>query len=485
MKGKKLFIIVCTIILGILIFPASVKAKASVDAFVARFYYYILEREPDTEGLSAWSDRLKSGEEQAAQVGIGFIQSNEFKNRNLNDEEYIKVLYRAFFDREADSTGLEGWKAVLESGLSRMHVYKGFAESSEFSRLCAEYGIEQGSITLAEPRDLNENVTRFIVRCYRICLDRSPDETGLNQWCEQILNGNNTPKEAVHGFVFSNEFKGKNLSDEAYIQYLYRILMDREADSTGLNDWLKVLKSGKSREHVFNGFADSEEFKALCEIMNLPAPKLRIVLDPGHDDACARNHPDLGFNEQDLNLRIALACRDELMTYDGVQVFLTREDGSCPDNGIGSDDVTGRTAYAAGVDADLFVSLHNNASGLGYPSSANGACVYISVHSAYSDRSRSLGECILKELTSAVDLKSLGVLTRTDAAKGRYSDGNIKDFYYLISTSVERGFPGIIVEHAFMDNPHDNALLKQDENLKAMGIADATGIAQYYGLKKK
>lgn len=95
--------------------------------------------------------------------------------------------------------------------------------------------------------------------------------------------------------LFFKRFKGKNLSDEAYIQYLYRILMDREADSTGLNDWLKVLKSGKSREHVFNGFADSEEFKALCEIMNLPAPKLRIVLDPGHDDACARNHPDLGF----------------------------------------------------------------------------------------------------------------------------------------------------------------------------------------------
>ena len=173
--------------------------------------------------------------------------------------------------------------------------------------------------------------------------------------------------------------------------------------------------------------------------MNLPASKLRIVLDPGHDDACARNHPDLGFNEQDLNLKIALACRDELMTYDGVQVFLTREDGSCPDNGIGRDDVTGRTAYAAGVDADLFVNLHNNASGLGYPSSA----------------------------------------------KGRYSDGDIKEFYYLISTSVERGFPGIIVEHAFMDNPHDNAILKQDENLKAMGIADAAGIAQYCGLKKK
>ena len=31
---------------------------------------------------------------------------------------------------------------------------------------------------------------------------------------------------------------------------------------------------------------------------------IRIVLDPGHDDYCSRNHPDLGVNEQDLNLKI-------------------------------------------------------------------------------------------------------------------------------------------------------------------------------------
>ena len=215
------------------------------------------------------------------------------------------------------------------------------------------------------------------------------------------------------------------------------------------------------------------------------ADPIRIVLDPGHDDICSRNHPDLGFNEQDLNLKIALACRDELETYDGVEVYMTREDGSCPDNGEGSDDVTGRTAYAASVGADLFVSLHNNATGLGYPSEANGTEVYVTVYTPFHEESQRLGECILEELTTQTDLAGRGVLTRTKPEKGYYDDGNVKDWYYLISTSVERGFPGIIVEHAFMDNPHDNALLKDDENLKAMGIADATGIARYFGLEKK
>lgn len=212
---------------------------------------------------------------------------------------------------------------------------------------------------------------------------------------------------------------------------------------------------------------------------------IRIVLDPGHDDYCSRNHPDLGVNEQDLNLKIALACKAELETYEGVEVFLTREDGSCPDNGQGSDDVTGRTAYAASVDADLFVSLHNNATGLGYPSEANGAEVYITVYSKFTDESRKLGESILSELTSQVDLANRGVLTRIKAEKGYYDDGNVKDWYYLISTCIDQGFPGIIIEHAFMDNPHDNEILKDDSQLEAMGIADATGIARYYGLEKK
>ena len=71
------------------------------------------------------------------------------------------------------------------------------------------------------------------------------------------------------------------------------------------------------------------EFETETEIETDP---IVIVLDPGHDsEYCTRNHPDLGVNEQDLNLTIALACRDRLQQYKGVDVYMTREDGSCPD----------------------------------------------------------------------------------------------------------------------------------------------------------
>ena len=69
--------------------------------------------------------------------------------------------------------------------------------------------------------------------------------------------------------------------------------------------------------------------------------------------------------------------------------------------------------------------------------------------------------------------------------KGHYDDGSVQDWYYLISYSVEGGHPGMIIEHAYMDNPHDNAILKDEAQLKAMGTADADAIASYYNLQIK
>ena len=43
----------------------------------------------------------------------------------------------------------------------------------------------------------------------------------------------------------------------------------------------------------------------------------------------------------------------------------------------------------------------------------------------------------------------------------------------------------MIIEHAYMNNPHDNAILKDEAQLKAMGTADADAIASYYNLQIK
>lgn len=240
------------------------EVKDSEEAFVDRLYQNILGRDSDPAGAKAWTEELQSGEKTGVEVAQGFFESDEMKKREFTDEEYINALYLTFLNREADASGMAAWKAVLDSGLSRMHVFKGFAESQEFTVICDDYGIERGNANLTAPRDQNEGVTKFIARNYKMCLGRLADEDGINAWCNQILTGQNTAKEVAYGFVFSQEFKEKNLSDADFVKLLYSVFMNREADEAGFNAWMKVLKDGQSREHVFNGFADSNEFREIC-----------------------------------------------------------------------------------------------------------------------------------------------------------------------------------------------------------------------------
>ena len=87
-----------------------------------------------------------------------------------------------------------------------------------------------------------------------------------------------------------------------------------------------------------------------------------------------------------------------------------------------------------------------------------------------------LGQAVLNEL------EYLGLHNRgTKSKTGRYGI----DYYGIIRNSKDFGFPAIIVEHAFIDIPSEREkYLTTDASLKELGIADATGIAAYYGLKR-
>lgn len=72
----------------------------------------------------------------------GFLNSAEFKNRNLNDTDYIKTLYRAFLGREAYDEEVSMWGDIMQvQGYSRDEVAQGFADSLEFKNLLAKNGL--------------------------------------------------------------------------------------------------------------------------------------------------------------------------------------------------------------------------------------------------------------------------------------------------------------------------------------------------------
>ena len=53
----------------------------------------------------------------------------------------------------------------------------------------------------------------------------------------------------------------------------------------------------------------------------------------------------------------------------------------------------------------------------------------------------------------------------------------------MIKRSKYAGFPGLIVEHAYVSNHDDSTtFLNGNDRLKRLGVADATGIAEYFDL---
>jgi len=240
-----------------------------VEAFVTRFYQLCLGRNPDPAGLEDWVNSLLKGSLTGSDVAYGFVFSPEFLNKNSSNEEYLQILYEAFFNRQPDEAGRQGWLDAMKNGASREQVLNGFIYAVEFSELCDEYGIKAYAGHF--PRSQREPVEAFVTRFYQLCLDRNPDAAGLEGWTNNLLNQIQTGADVAKGFIFSPEFIGKGTDNEDYLTILYEAFFDRDPDQPGWDGWLSELNRGKDRGEVLDGFIYSTEFSNLCSEYGIKA----------------------------------------------------------------------------------------------------------------------------------------------------------------------------------------------------------------------
>ncbi len=200
--------------------------------------------------------------------------------------------------------------------------------------------------------------------------------------------------------------------------------------------------------------------------------KIVIALDPGHggsDPGAVAN----GLRECDINWSIAQACKKKLESYGRYTVVLTRTKNECPS-------LAERVRRAANAGAHLFVSIHINSGG------GTGSEVYIPNDSSYlKAQTQGVAEPVAKSILAK--LKALGLKNRGVKQKDwggsdpeRYEDGSVCDYYGVIRESRYRGIPGMIVEHAFVDNSSDASKLASSSFLTKLGNADAEGIASSF-----
>jgi len=245
--------------------------------------------------------------------------------------------------------------------------------------------------------------------------------------------------------------------------------------------------------------------KAVKEAATTPAPKApagaeaprqrTIVIDPGHggDDTGAKGVG--GTLEKDVALSIARKLRTALTNALGYQVFLTRD----KDEDLPLDE---RTAVANNYKADLFLSIHANAS---RSHGATGSEVYFLSYQASDEESRRMAmneganaapaagteasqggadlALILWDMAQAEHLEESSALAsriqeELTSATGVGQRG-VKQAPFRVL--VGAAMPAALVEIAFISNPEEEKLLSSDVFQGKVVGAIVKGISRYDG----
>jgi N-acetylmuramoyl-L-alanine amidase len=214
--------------------------------------------------------------------------------------------------------------------------------------------------------------------------------------------------------------------------------------------------------------------------------RLRIVtLDPGHGGAEAGAEGREGLVEKDLTLALARRLRELLQERLGLQVILTRDS----DRDLALDE---RTAVANNNKADLFISIHADAS----PSrDASGSSVYFLSYSSSgaegtvsSARGRPVSgdgslDFILWDMAQASHLSQSSRLAEIFqeellAATGtEKANRGIKQNTFRVLKGAT--MPAVLVEVGFISNPQEEELLKTREHQERLAEALYRGVLRF------
>ncbi|MBR6382483.1 MAG: DUF4214 domain-containing protein [Lachnospiraceae bacterium] len=271
---RKLFSVISVVlsllmVISVISFPtlnANADGSAgTLDDFVERCYTVTLDRPSDPPGFADWKDQLLNGKAVGIEIAYGFLFSREYVAKNKDNDAYLKDLYMLFMGREPDESGYNDWMNKLNSGVSRLEVFAGFANSTEFYNICDSYGITAGRYVMGYDRKTINNVNLYVERMYKICLGRIGDKDGQKNWVEKLITKQISGSECARSFIFSKEYINKGLSDEDFVENLYLAMFGRPSDADGKYNWLFALKNGMTRDEVFAGFANSIEFDNICK----------------------------------------------------------------------------------------------------------------------------------------------------------------------------------------------------------------------------
>ena len=288
-----------------------------------------------------------------------------------------------------------------------------------------------------------------------------------------LIKDGKITSDSVDGYVMNSHTKRSvigSAGDKIYLISMNNVTIEQlkvALNNFGIYNAINLDGGGSSRlmvgdKAVNSPTADRIIPNAICvwlkknnkqEDNNTMATK-KVFLGVGHggkDPGAVANN----MEEADINLNIAMACRDELVR-NGVEVKMSRMSDE-------DDPLTEEIAECNAYNPDLAIDIHTNAGG------GDGFEVY---HTIYGGTGKTLAENIEAEVIKAGQ-NSRGVKTRKNETTG-------KDYYGFIR---QTSCPAVICEIGFIDNKNDlNDFDEKAEQIK-LGKAYAHGILKTLGVE--
>jgi len=214
----------------------------------------------------------------------------------------------------------------------------------------------------------------------------------------------------------------------------------------------------------------------------------RIVIDPGHGghDPGAQTR---GLNEADLVLDVALRLQQLLLKASGFEVVLTRDtDVFIP--------LEERTAIANRAGADLFLSIHANASRnakargvetyfLNFASNPDAEAVAARENSASGQTMHNLPDIVraitlnnkLDESRDFATLVQRAMIDKLGASNKQIRDLGVRQAPFVVL--IGAGMPSILAEISFLTHQQEGKLLKTPAYRQKIAEALFAGVQEY------
>ena len=215
----------------------------------------------------------------------------------------------------------------------------------------------------------------------------------------------------------------------------------------------------------------------------------RIVIDPGHGGHDTGTIGPTGLEEKQVVLDVGLKLKKLLEQNTGCEVVMTRSD----DTFIPLEE---RTAIANEKSADLFVSIHANASRdmsargietyyLNFTTSPDALEVAARENATSQEAVHQLQDLIKKiAMTEKIEESQdfarqvqREVYTRVTKVSGAQRDRGTKKAPFVVL--IGANMPSVLAEISFLTNPHDERLLKRPDYREKIAYALYEGILDY------